>query len=478
MKIYVLGSNPQERGKQLENLTEKILELKGYKKIINREISTGGHEIDLRAVKEQEIINITEQIHLICECKAHVKPTNTTDWLKFLGKLYLEESKTQEKMYACFISLYGVNGNVSGSYEDLKNKKKNIEIITGEDLLSILSKLYNLSEIDILKRNINQYTKNNILNISMLYYNKLYWLVEFSRDLFTILESDGSDIQSNDNLIEMAKDFTNGNFTNIIQEKEKSDIIELYEKFFILILMESEIELTKETLLNEFKSYLKQSNIKYHKNYVFEALKHIKDRDFIISDDDKFLLSLNSINDKLLFYKFLLENQILLKSLNTNIYQKYIDFDLLEAIIKIQHNIILSEEEKTKFLNFIKMSPSSLSLVLYEIDLIVNHRKKSNDFSETMEIADKNILFMLLHQKLEMDFNNKVFNDFYYLHNLVEELEVEHLIKLKDKTKVILENKNKKRLGIGQMADEYNNQLIPVLLLENAPEPWEKVNKT
>lgn len=474
MKIYVLGSNPQEKGKQLENLTEQILELLGYKKITNRDISTGGHEIDISAVKEQEIIKTKKQIHLICECKAHIKPTNTNDWLKFLGKLYLEESKTQEEINACFISLYGVNGNVSGSYEDLKNKKKNIEIITGEDLFSILSKLYNLSDIDILKRNINQYTKNNILNISMLYYNKLYWLIEFSGDLFTILESDGSDIQSNDNLLEMAKDFANGKFTNIIQEKEKSDIIELYEKFFILVLMESEVEITKETLFNKFKSYLKQSSIEYHKNYVFEALKHIKDRDFIINEDDKFLLSLNSINDKLLFYKFLLENQILLKSLNTNIYQKYIDFDLLEAIIKIQHNIILSEEEKTKFLNFIKLSPSSLSLVLYEIDLIVNHRKKPNDFSETMEVADKNILFMLLHQKLEMDFNNKAFKDFYYLHNHIKELEVEHLIKLKDKTKVILENKNKKRLGIGQMNDEYNNQLVQVLLLDHAPEPWEK----
>lgn len=474
MRIYVLGSNPQEKGKQLENLTEKILELLGYKKITNRDISTGGHEIDISAVKEQEIINTKKQIHLICECKAHIKPTNTNDWLKFLGKLYLEESKTHEEINACFISLYGVNGNVSGSYEDLRNKKKNIEIITGEDLFLILSKLYNLSDIDILKRNINQYTKNSILNISMLYYNKLYWLIEFSGDSFTILESDGSDIQSNENLLGMAKDFANGKFTNIIQEKEKTDIIELYEKFFILILMETNVEITKEILYDKFINYLKDSNITYHKDYVLESLKCIKDKDFVIFKDNNFLLSLNDINQKISFYKFLLNKQILLKSLNANIYQEYIDFDLLDAIINIQYNIILSEEEKIKFLNFIKLSPSSLSLVLYEIDLIVNHRKKPNDFSETMEITDKNILFMLLHQKLEMDFNNKAFKDFYYLHNHVEELEVEHLIKLKDKTKVILENKNKKRLGIGQMSDEYNNQLVQILLVEHAPEPWEK----
>ena len=222
MKTYVLGSSPQEKGQQLENLTEKILELLEYKKIAKRNISTGGHEIDLRAVKEQEIINTKKQIHLICECKAHVKPTNTTDWLKFLGKLYLEESKTQEDINACFISLYGVNGNVSGSYEDLKNKKKNIEIITGEDLFLLLSKLYNLIDLNTLKTNINKYTNNYILNISMVYYNKLYWLIEFSNDLFTVLESDGSDIQSNDNLIEMVKDFANGKFTNVIQEKDNT----------------------------------------------------------------------------------------------------------------------------------------------------------------------------------------------------------------------------------------------------------------
>ena len=311
----------------------------------------------------------------------------------------------------------------------------------------------------------------------MVYYNKLYWLIEFSNDLFTVLESDGSDIQSNDNLIEMVKDFANGKFTNVIQEKEKNDIIELYEKFILLILMETNEQITKTTLTSKFIEHLKNSNIEYHQNHFQVSLKNIIKQDFFLKDSDKFSLSLDSIDKKLQFYKYLLNNQILLKSLNTDLYQKYIDYDLVDAIINIQYNIKLSNEEKRKLLNFIKMSPSSLISVLHEIDLIVNHRKDPANLHDNVDVNDTNILFMLLHQHLEKDFYNKSFKDFYYIHNNIKELEVKHMIKLKNKKEIVLENTNIKRLGIGQMSDEYNNQLVQILMIDNAPEPWEEINK-
>jgi len=292
------------------------------------------------------------------------------------------------------------------------------------------------------------------------------------------LESDGSDIESNDNLIEMVKEFANGKFTNVIQEKEKNDIIELYEKFILLILMETNEEITETILTSRFKEHLKNSNIEYHQNYFKESLKKIINQDFFSKDSEKFSLSLDTIDKRLQFYKYLLNNQILLKSLNIDLYQKYIDDDLVEAIINIQYNIKLSDEEKRKLLNFIKMSPSALITVLHEVDLIVNHRKDSNNLQDNVDVNDTNILFMLLHQHLEKDFYNKSFKDFYYLHNNIRELEVKHIIKLKNKKEVILENTNVKRLGIGQMSDEYNNKLVQMLIIDNAPEPWDEVNKS
>ena len=292
------------------------------------------------------------------------------------------------------------------------------------------------------------------------------------------MESDGSDIESNDNLIEMVKEFANGKFTNVIQEKEKNDIIELYEKFILLILMETNEEITETILTSRFKEHLKNSNIEYHQNYFKESLKKIINQDFFSKDSEKFSLSLDTIDKRLQFYKYLLNNQILLKSLNIDLYQKYIDDDLVEAIINIQYNIKLSDEEKRKLLNFIKMSPSALITVLHEVDLIVNHRKDSNNLQDNVDVNDTNILFMLLHQHLEKDFYNKSFKDFYYLHNNIRELEVKHIIKLKNKKEVILENTNVKRLGIGQMSDEYNNKLVQMLIIDNAPEPWDEVNKS
>ncbi len=123
------------------------------------------------------------------------------------------------------------------------------------------------------------------------------------------------------------------------------------------------------------------------------------------------------------------------------------------------------------------MSPSSLISVLHEIDLIVNHRKDPANLHDNVDVNDTNILFMLLHQHLEKDFYNKSFKDFYYIHNNIKELEVKHMIKLKNKKEIVLENTNIKRLGIGQMSDEYNNQLVQILMIDNAPEPWEEINK-
>jgi hypothetical protein len=131
-----LGHTPQIRGLQLEKLTELILENKGYKNITTRQISSGGHELDIAGELQVPMVSKRVQnIVVICECKAHAKPIGTTDWLKFLGKVYLEEVNSNSQVNGCFISLNGVNGNVSGSYKQLKEKgKDNIELVSGDDL--------------------------------------------------------------------------------------------------------------------------------------------------------------------------------------------------------------------------------------------------------------------------------------------------------------------------------------------------------
>src|SRR5665647_3781703 len=106
MQFYILGNNSDDIGKQLEKLTCTMLDKLGFKNIIKNEIGSGGHEIDVRAEYIISGLNGINSKPLICECKAYKSAVSMTDWLKFLGKILVEETKGNVEGY--FIALSGV----------------------------------------------------------------------------------------------------------------------------------------------------------------------------------------------------------------------------------------------------------------------------------------------------------------------------------------------------------------------------------
>ena len=53
MKLHILGKNKKDKGCQLETLTKNILANQGYTNITLNYVGTGGHEIDVHAVRTQ-----------------------------------------------------------------------------------------------------------------------------------------------------------------------------------------------------------------------------------------------------------------------------------------------------------------------------------------------------------------------------------------------------------------------------------------
>lgn len=85
IKLYIVGANNDDKGTQLEELTTTILQKQGYTNISTNAINSGGSEIDAIAVHKNHL-GVTEvEYPVICECKAHNKPINITDWLKFMA---------------------------------------------------------------------------------------------------------------------------------------------------------------------------------------------------------------------------------------------------------------------------------------------------------------------------------------------------------------------------------------------------------
>lgn len=123
---------------------------------------------------------------VICECKAHDKAIVMTDWLKFIGKLYIEKLKNEHTI-GLMIALSGANGNVVGSYNDIKDKGF-IQLIANDDLIVLLAKKYSLSELSSIEEYVNKFTDRILTEICLAYYNKLiYWIVVFAEGEYTVI---------------------------------------------------------------------------------------------------------------------------------------------------------------------------------------------------------------------------------------------------------------------------------------------------
>src|SRR5690242_6776216 len=110
--MLVLGKSSDDKGTQLEKLTEILLAAKGYRSITRNSIGAGGAEIDVRGDRELPTLAGNKLFRMICECKAHKEPVGLTYWLKFCGKIYVERLTVNSDTLGCFIALRGVNGNV------------------------------------------------------------------------------------------------------------------------------------------------------------------------------------------------------------------------------------------------------------------------------------------------------------------------------------------------------------------------------
>jgi len=87
MKLYIIGDNHDDKGKQLEELTAAILKECGYEYVCLNTIEAGGSEIDVKAKLVYDIAGTQKEIPVICECKAKNDTITINDGLKFVGKV-------------------------------------------------------------------------------------------------------------------------------------------------------------------------------------------------------------------------------------------------------------------------------------------------------------------------------------------------------------------------------------------------------
>ena len=468
IKLYILGANNDDKGSQLEELTTSILKRQGYRNISTNAIYSGGSEIDAIATHTNPLGVSEIEYPIICECKAHNKPININDWLKFIGKIYLARFNKPQTI-GLMIALSGANGNVIGSYNEIK-KHEFVHLIANDDLVSLLIEEFSLSQPNYIERYISQYTSKKIAEIGLIYYSKcVYWVVNFIEGGFTLLTHNVDTLNRGnlDKLLPLL--YSNTTFSNYIDIQAEYIAINrrsTIDKLALSILMDEEQALSIEELMRKIQNVATDS---YQDFSIPEFTSILIENKFIQNNSGMYSLIPIEDIDFVEFYRYIFTNTVPLRILSRDLYLRMIDGHLLEKICTVQYCIKIPEEKKKDCVFLLQHSPSALSYAINEDKAITRYRSPNGNTLATN--IDKGHTDWFLHKIIDafiQDYHNQALHELYLDDYNISSICINLVLEIvKDKDDKRLIN-DRKELHLAHLAgEEYKNQVV---LISKLPE--------
>lgn len=434
MKLYILGKNKNDKGKQLETLTKNILDNQGYTNITLNTVGTGGHEIDVYAEKEQKVGIEIVKYPVICECKAHEKMISMPDYDKFKGKVTTAKEKNKNTI-GLLIALSGALGTVVGANN---TNVSDIQLIANDDIAKLISQLYSLSSQYNVRQYISAITNRFIIAIDIVYYNNyVYWLISFNNGDYTILNESLNSIE--DSTLDIIcpliiKAAPVLKFVDIFQEQKALERKNFIQSFILYCLMSHKCRIKE--ILNSIKDYSMVTEDEIRN--LIEENPYVKE----VSDNCYSLLPDEDIS-YIEFYKFILNGKVCAKMFSQPYYINHIDKNLIEKIMELQH-INIPEDKLEDVIFLLKASPVALSYAIKEDERLTNYRDKGGVSDEKIEMCYYSMFFNTLMDLFENDYvNNNSLGD-YYMNDLnINSIAIkkELLINKKDGSKHIISQK-------------------------------------
>ena len=462
--MVIIGKDTKDKGTQLEKLCKKILEILGYQNCTTNSISFGGEEIDIIADFNIPTIRSEKRVKTICECKAYKDPIGMTQWLKFLGKIYTQEQKENTPILGCLIALNGVNGNVDGHYKELSKKNDNLSIIDENDVNEIVVEKFKIAQLSKIINNVSYHTNKKILKTDILYYdNNFYWKIFFPENRFTLLDNNGNNLK-NKEIIDIHKIKNNDEYISLKDELEKtkakhSDLQKFISEIFTL----GEFDLNTIPDNNEYIENL----IKEHGDVLLRDENIIK----IQKEQITKIFMANIINN---FIDGYIELENINKLYDCELFKDKVEDLIIDYICEIQNNLELDDDQRRDVKFLILNSISAMKYSINPDPLIVNQIKqyKKGEKNDKIEKFRKDVFIRTLFDKFNFDFETTEFRDFFYKKHGIVEVETIQKVFIKSKKGVLCQTDNKKRIAIGELSEKHGGGLIPLLVLDEAPEPW------
>ena len=373
---------------------------------------SGASELDVTASKVDRVGINDIVTPVICECKAHEKPISMTDWLKFIGKIHIARKK-DSRTIGLMLALSGANGAVVGSASTDFTDDPCVQLIANDDIIKLLSKVYNLPEPNIIKEQLTHWPIPAITEIYPVYYNyHIWWLIGCEDGHFTICHSD-------------SKPATTDEVSEILPLLPNATIYQAEAFVDIWNSIETGIQMrtTEKLIVTELLKKSPQSLTSLRQLYngidenLFDA--SINNSLFISIDEDYNNLKLcdfSSIN-KAELYRFLLDKECPIEVFSTEFYQNNIDGELLEQIWAIQGGFRLPGCYIGKCLKLLRLSPSALVYALQKDSFFhAAHAMAGN--TEMMNLYYEHFMGKLQESFLD-DFKKPELRDFYFhTHNI------------------------------------------------------------
>ena len=482
--MIILGKTNDDKGKQLETITRDILERMRCKNIQVNFISSGGEEIDVAADYPLPSVGTVLNRRLICECKAHSRPVDLPTWQKFLGMIYSEEARIGSEISGCFISLSGVNGNVSGHYDELRKSKPNVNLVTGDALLTAVTSIYSLCDVEIVRATLERFTKRQYRALEVTYYNRnLCWVVIFQDDAYTIIDSAGSPLEA-------------------APLAELKTLVETVLPIRPYVALKEEAEAQRRKL-QSMKSVIAQlitnggriklSDLKSGPPFNFReadfqrAAEELVNEGWIVESDDGAELHFEEANESQFYsnliktYRVLLGGETtgfdLLEVMKSTFYGTHMNEYFLSQIQAIQGGLPLTTEDIEVAIKLITWSPSALLWAIQPDPTIVTHRKASDTITAAIDHSDRNLFIRRLYEKLRYDLSHHI-ERVYLLDTFnFREIQTQQKVIIKSGQRIELEVDLNERIGLGYVGEGLTGpdgtNTILLQLLESASEPWD-----
>lgn len=461
--MLILGKTADDKGAQLEALIHTTLVGEGYQNVRDNFVSAGGNELDVIADRVSMILGTEHRTRVLCEAKAYAGTVNMPAWQRFLGKVLISRAEERSTI-AVLIALNGVNGNVAGSYAQLRRDDPDLLLIDGSDLEERARATGELSVATAAFESASVYFGRAPSKVESAYYvGVFYWIAWWGAEEYSILSGRGEMLTAPqiDALQSAARESLSGTFIPTTEAR-------------------AHIEQLHAVRIAAFDRLIRGEDVSTDENDVTAGLAQ---EPFCREDEGHLrLLSPADLDAEGVarFFNCMLEYPIRLAQLTfvaDRLHEPYVQ-RLIDVLYEVQSGFSLDENDEATLRSIVPYFPSLWRWLASPIEFIATHREPAVPQNDDVAAVDRNYFWEAVIDFVRRNFSGAELRGLLYDYLNIAELEERREVIVKSKSAIVARLSSSSRTSIAVLDEAafegVATQHLIIVNVPSAPEPWER----